>query len=994
MSLLSVGITGLKVHQTALAITGHNIANTDTEGYSRQRVNFQPNKPLFLGGNWVGAGVQTGSIERIHDEFLVGQLRRDVASYNRFDTLATNAGSINSLLADTGTGIQPVLESFFAALEKVNDDPSSTPARQVLISEGQGVVDRFNNIYERFVDQNNIINGQMGVLAGQITTLAESIANINALLVSKAGEGVGSAPPDLLDERDRLLRSLSEKVDVSVSFQDDLTVNVSIGNGQGLVIGNEFNRMIVSDGELDANRKDLFFVKGGLKENITDDIIGGELGGTLEFRDSVLDPSFNQLGRLAIALGELFNQQHRLGLDLDGSYGQNFFSETNTRVKTLARVIPDDKNALPQDRLLSLDITNVNELQNSEYDVRFTGPGDKLFTITRLSDGEEIIRTALSGEQPQSFEFDGLRLNFESGSFQQGDRYLLSPTRFGARDIEKVLDVPEEIAVASPIETQKSVGNLENTRIRSTPVTDLSTDIFSVEGSMNPPLLIRFNSENRYDVLDNTDPGNPIPLFPPLSNLPYTPGIKNLVLPIDEGKTAFTSFGGVMPDRALYQAPPPAAPVTATNGFFPENIIITRDDPSSLQSYSQPLLTTPANASARELATLLSAREGVEAFGRTTLQISNFVSDSTGASLENTAISLNGIILTDTLGPNQTKYASDYPVDVPNPLTPNFVADRINANYEFQEQGIVARSDGEKVTIIATNGEDLSLEMSGDPGDGFSVSNGQDIALKETGMSPVESLNEFEGYDFSTGGPYSYEFDVPGRGVFSITLTGNHATGADVVNEIEEKIESSGFVFRGEVDVSINERGQIRFQERLPIKGTGPNGSQKFTMGGQVKIITDPNYRMDIAPPGNNLFPEQPVGKPVYFGFNVEIEGQVQAGDEFTVDFNQNATADNRNGLELGNLVTKDAVNGNTTLSESYAQLVEEIGSVTSRAQISLSAAETLFRQSELAVTSLSGVNLDEEAAKLIQYELGYNASAQVIQVAQSIFDTLIAAFR
>ena len=994
MSLLNIGITGLRVHQTALAVTGHNIANTDTEGYSRQRVILKPNDPLFIGGNWVGAGANVANIQRIHDEFLVTQLRTDTSSFNRFDTIATNAGAINSLLADTGTGIQPVLESFFGALEKVNDDPSSTPARQVLISEGKGLVDRFNSIYDRFEDQNTIVNGQMDVLAGEITTLAASIAGLNELLVSKSSEGVSSAPSDLLDERDRLLRELAEKIDVSVSTQDDLTINVSIGNGQGLVIGNEFNRLEVGAGELDAGRFDLFFVKGPLRENITSDLSGGELGGILEFREQVLDPSFNQLGRLAIVLSASFNQQHKLGLDLDGRFGQNFFSEVNSRGNMLTRVIPDDQNALPQDRLVSLEIVDVNEMTNSEYEVRLTGPGDKLFKIVRRSDGVEVLRTALSGSQPQSFEFDGLKLNFESGTFQEGDVFLLTPSRFGARDIKKILSVPEEVAVATPIETRKSLGNQEDSTIRTTPITDISTDILSTPGEMKPPLLIRFSTDSRYDVLDNSDPGNPIPLFPPLMNLPYAPGITNLILPEDDGRQAFTSFGGVLPDRALYQAPSPAPTLTATNGFFPQNIIITRDDPSILQSFDQPLLGIPANASARATADSLREREGVDAFARTTLQLSDFTQDSTNAALENTTLSLNGVLLTDTLSTGQTKYDVDYPAVVPNPITPNFIADRINANFDFQRAGIIARSDGAKVTIISLEGDDLSLELSGDPGDGLKASNGESIAVTPTGNDAIENLNEFEGYDFTNGGPYTYDFTVPGRGAFSIALTGNQLTGADVLNEIRTQIENSGFVFRGDVDIAISERGEISFQERLPINGTGPNGSQKLTMGGQVKVVTDPNYRMSIAPPGNNLFAEEPEGKPLYFGFNVEIEGLVAAGDEFEINFNQNATADNRNGLQLSSLAIEDTVNGNSTFSESYAQLVEEIGSITSRSQISLDAAETLFRQAEQAVTSLSGVNLDEEAARLIQYELGYNASAQVISVAQSIFDTLIATFR
>ena len=132
----------------------------------------------------------------------------------------------------------------------------------------------------------------------------------------------------------------------------------------------------------------------------------------------------------------------------------------------------------------------------------------------------------------------------------------------------------------------------------------------------------------------------------------------------------------------------------------------------------------------------------------------------------------------------------------------------------------------------------------------------------------------------------------------------------------------------------------------------------------------------------------------MYFGFDVEVSGLVQAGDEFTIGFNTDGTSDSRNGVALAALQTEDTVAGNTSYSEAYSRLVEEVGSTTSKAQINRDSSEVLLRNSEDAVSSLSGVNLDEEAAALIQFELAYNASAQVIQVARSIFDTLISTFR
>ncbi|GGY39366.1 hypothetical protein GCM10011297_10710 [Bacterioplanes sanyensis] len=991
--ILSIGISGLKAQQAALSVVGHNITNAGTEGYSRQEINFTENRPDFQAGNWIGAGVSIQSVRRVYDEFLVEQLRRDTSTFNSFDTLATNAEQINSLLADPGTGVQPGLERMFGALQSTVDDPSSLPAREVLISEANGLADRFSAINDRLVEQNDVINGQMEVIAGQITTIAKSIAELNEQIQFATASAQGQEPSDMLDQRDKLLKDLSELVEVTVSEQDDSVVNVAIGNGQSLVIGNDYNELFTDQGAQDPSRSDLYFRNGDSVQNITSQIVGGQLGGTLEFRRQILDPTVNGLGRLALVISQTFNDQHKLGIDYDGLKGDLFFDSINEPEKTYQRVLGDRNNADPDDRLISVHIKDAGQLTDSDYKIEFPGPDDYTYRVIRQSDGELLKTAALSGAYPDSIEVDGFEIRFEGGSFQQGDDFLVQPTRNESANVGVNITRAEQVALASPISTDAAIGNNGSGQISQGEVYDITTPYLSKEGELDPPILIRFTSPNRYDVLDNTDPGNPIPLFPPLMNQVYTPGISNNILPGDEGKTAFTSFGGYLPAAPTYQAPPPAAIEEPGNGFFPERIKIKFTNPETGKEFTQPTLTTPYQASAKEIAASLSKRDGVEAVARTTVELSDFTVDESDPFL-NMGVSLNGIELTDTLGPNQSKYDPDYPDVVPDPITPNFIADRINANRDFQDMGIVARSDGAKVTVIALNGEDLSFEVSGDPGDGFSVSNGQDIMLRETGPSPAIQLSEYDGYDFSDGGPYTYEFDVPGQGTFNIEMTGTYDTGEEVLDGIREQLENAGFSFSGNLDVAINERGQINFQPRLEVNGTGVNGSSKITMGGQVKVIADPNYSMEIAPPGNNLFPEQPVGEDVHFGFDIEISGLVAAGDEFTVNFNQDGTSDSRNGISLAALQTEDTVGGNTSYSESYARLVEKIGSVTSRAQINRDSSEVLLRNSADAVYSTSGVNLDEEAAALIKHELAYNASAQVIQVAQQIFDTLIGTFR
>jgi len=990
--ILDIGISGLRASQTALTVTGHNITNAGTDGYSRQVIGQSANSPQQKSGVWVGSGVNVDTITRVYDQFLTEQLWRDTASFNGYETLASNAGQIDSLLADPGTGIQPGLENMFGALQAVVDDPSSLPARAVLISESESLIQRFSSISDRLTAQNDIINGQMEVMAGQISTIAASLAELNKEIQFATASAQGVMPNDLLDQRDKLIKDLSELVKVEVVEQDDSAWNVFIGNGQALVIGNDYNELYVDNGDKDPDRMDIYFRKGGQVENITSRITGGQLGGTLQFRDEILDPVMNALGRTALVINQTMNDQHKLGVDYDGKMGENYFTGVNEGTKPYTRILGSGENSTPNDRIIAVNITDAGSLTTSDYELEFPGPDDYTFRIKRVSDGEIIKQSTLSGSYPETVSVEGFDLVFEAGTFAAGDEYLIMPTRAESSGLDMNVSRPEQVAVASPVMTDSAIGNLGNAIISQGSVYDTSTPYFSSEGELTPPILIRFTSPTTYDVLDNTDPANPIPLFPPLMNQTYVPGISNDILPEPDGRTAFTSFGGYLPVNSTYQAPAPAPNVEAKNGFFPERIVISYTDPATGKVTSQPTLITKANASAKDIAMELSKREGVEASARTTVQLTDFSEDEN--SFQPLTFTLNGIVLTDTLGENQNKYDSTYPDEVPDPITPNFIADRINANYDFQEMGLIASSDGATVTITALNGEDVNIEVSGDKGDGFSISNGLEIQLRETGNAPFTVLSEYDGYDFSEGGPYTYEFDVPGQGTYSIEMKGTYATGDEVLEGFREALDDAGFVASGDLDVKIDERGNISFQPRLEVRATGVNGSTKVAMGGQIKVITDAGYSLNVEPPGNNLFPEDPVGEPVHFGFEVSIDGLARAGDEFTVGFNTDGTSDSRNGVAMAALESKDTVNGNTSYSEDYARLVENIGALTSRAQTNRDSSEVLKNNSQNAVTSLSGVNLDEEAAALIKFELAYNASAQIIQVAQSIFDTLISTFR
>src|SRR5690606_4544419 len=146
-SLRHIGLTGLKAHQSALSATGNNITNTNTAGYSRQRVKLEASLSIQTVGGYLGTVVNLGNIERLNSHFINSHLRQDTAQYHHYDSLNTYLGQVDKLLGNSSTGLSTSLSNFFSALHSVADDPTSIPARSTVVGEAQALTTRFHPLY-------------------------------------------------------------------------------------------------------------------------------------------------------------------------------------------------------------------------------------------------------------------------------------------------------------------------------------------------------------------------------------------------------------------------------------------------------------------------------------------------------------------------------------------------------------------------------------------------------------------------------------------------------------------------------------------------------------------------------------------------------------------------------------------------------------------------------------------------------------------------------
>lgn len=874
--LLNIGLSGIRANQLGLTTTGNNIANANVEGFSRQRLEVGTRPSQFLGSGFVGNGVDVQDITRVADQFLIDQLRVDTSRATASSLFRSNIEQVDSLLADSSTGLATTLDNFFAAVQTGVDDPANLPGRQTVLNAAESLASRFNLLYDRFTSQSSSVDTQLVSASREVTTLAQGVAALNQQIEQSLRQGNGSSPNDLIDRRDLLLKQLADKINISTTTESTGAINVFLGSGQALVVGGTANQLSTAT-NAGSNGLDVVLQQGTASLRISDEVTGGELGGLLGFRNEVLGQVFNELGRIAIVLGDAVNNTQQLGVDLEGNLGQSLFTEINSTAAATARVTADFNNAQPPDRELSVFIDDTARLSTSDYELNFVGPGDENYIVKRLSDDALVASGTISGGFPVSInEFDGLRIELEGGSFQQGDRFVIQPTRFASRDFDSVINRPQELAYGVPISTGSSLGNIGTGGISLGDILPNAAGTaigVTSDGTIQPPLIIRFTSATTFDVLDNSDPNNPVALVPPLTNIPFVPGRANSLFAEDSGLTQVRS------DSSGLQF------ASAVNGFPAETITITTTDAGSGISSPQSL-AIDANTSARSAAQLLSGLEGVVARANTEVVLQ--VNDA-GVGTNLLSLSLNGEDLTDPgLGA------------VPIPVTADFLRDRINDNANLQASGIFALSNGTDLTVRSTSGEDLSFAiLNGDAGDtlNFTSSNGS--------------------------------ADVGSLAVGDVATVG------------------------GVLEVDLAEGAVL-----------------ESTVG-----------RFAVA---------EPSALAAYRGFQAELTGIPQVGDEFFINAGT-GISDNRNAFILADLQDERlASNGSASIAEVYSQLVSQLGARTNQAQISDQANSALLQQAQANRDSVSGVNLDEEAARLIQFEQAYNASAQIINVARQLFDTLL----
>lgn len=473
--ILGAGVSGLMSFQRALSTTSHNIANVNTDGYSKQRVDLETVNPNRVGSYFIGNGVQINTIERMYDQFITSSIREVNAEYSRLEKFTQLAGEIDNLLADPEGGISPILQEFFGTIQDLSDDPTSGSARVQLLSIADSLVNRFATFDARLEELSKNTETDIANTVDEINQLASAIGEINLTIQETSISGaVTQQSSDLLDRRDALLEELSSKVSIQVINESEPNMTVLIGNGQTMVSGSHVFALSVQPAQADPSQSIIVYDGFSSTNDLSGQLNGGELGGLLDYRSSILSSTINSLGRVAIGFADSFNSQHRQGMDLENNLGGDFFSFSQPR--TIANSA--NAGAAP----VSTTITDISQLTASNYQLDFDGIN---WTITSEDGSSGTII-------PPSGSFEGLTVSIGAGA-AAGDSFIIKPTADGAGSIQLAISNPNLIAAAAPIRTQSSLDNLGNIEISQGIITDGSSPA-AIDPATFSPVTFTFES--------------------------------------------------------------------------------------------------------------------------------------------------------------------------------------------------------------------------------------------------------------------------------------------------------------------------------------------------------------------------------------------------------------------------------------------------------------------------------------------------------------------
>lgn len=366
-SMLDIAKSALSTSQQALAITGHNVANVNTPGYSRQEAVLSERAPLNGQPGMAGTGVRITSVRRFTDQFVNRQLISAQQNLGRLSVSREELFRLQNAFGDNANqGLGPRLNDFFQGLQDVSTNPSDLAARSVLLANATQLAVQFNQVASDLTTATQSLNFQVQQTVTEVNSLAAQIGELNDKIVT--AEATGQNANDFRDQREQTLTELAKRIDVTTVESGAGALTVFVARGQLLVDSGTVRPLSVMNNPEKSGLLSVGFPTGGTRPLSIDSMISnGSLRSLLELRDSTVRDLQQSFDRMAATLANAANQIHRQGFGLDGSTGLDFFSPVSVTAR--------DRSTNEGSASIAAGAVLANSLLTfHDYEIRFSSP--------------------------------------------------------------------------------------------------------------------------------------------------------------------------------------------------------------------------------------------------------------------------------------------------------------------------------------------------------------------------------------------------------------------------------------------------------------------------------------------------------------------------------------------------------------------------------------------------------------------------------------------
>ncbi len=464
---LNTSRLSLMSQQANIDIIGHNVANVNTPGYSRQVGIVQATPPLADALGMRGTGVMTTRIMNLYDRFVGMQLNIENSNKGMWDARSSSLVDLERTFNETSDyGLLPVMGEFWNAWEDLANNPEGVAQRVSVVEKSKILTATLNSMNEDLLTQKRILGQSLEAGVQQLNNLTAQVADLNQTI--SENEMLGNDANDLRDRRNNLLSQIAEMIDINYFENERSQVTVLSANGKSLVQGNDSYDLRV---DFDPLTGDPQIVWHNDSYPMNETMQSGKLRGWLDGWND-LKGGHNDLKELTSALIFHVNQQHVQGYDLEGESGDLFFEHA---IMTSEGMANQGDGVLEFDPASGIGGIDWENLQNyDDFEIRFnadypeppTATGNE-FSIINTSTGETVApdNVNTSGTDEISIEFNGgyfVKISYSGGtSPRSGDTFSLSFRDNAARTVgvNEALSDPVKVAASdNPLEVPGNNG--------------------------------------------------------------------------------------------------------------------------------------------------------------------------------------------------------------------------------------------------------------------------------------------------------------------------------------------------------------------------------------------------------------------------------------------------------------------------------------------------------------------------------------------------------